>query len=109
MFSKRMTIGRRIWHIVSWLVAVASVVVIVASADKPESTSLWYLVAAAALLLAATPGAMDSLRLPCSVCGGVGEIAAGSWTLPFESNTCTHCKGTGEEPVDTLDIRTTWW
>lgn len=37
---------------------------------------------------------------PCELCHGDKVVAAkGAWVLPFETDTCPRCNGTGEEPT----------
>lgn len=36
---------------------------------------------------------------PCTVCNGQKIVPGGAWTTENEADECTHCGGTGIEPV----------
>lgn len=108
MYKKRMTLKRRAWHVVSVVVFIAAGITLVTGLSSDGNVPIEYLMLVGIVVLAALPGVFDSTVYPCTVCGGIGVIASGSWTLPCEANDCSHCKGTGLEPNVTSGFGPGW-
>lgn len=118
--NKKIPLLKRIWHVISWILLIA----LFLNMDSIDSWlsavfvfvepygfigNIGVLVGIPIIAGLILIGIFDSLpRIPCSECGGSGYVqASGAWTTGYDSERCSNCHGSGNEPVD-LSSRPGW-